>query len=200
MMGKLFDVVFRWFGKEATDYVEGQADKFLIQVGKDAVRWARFYVPVDTGELQASIGFTYQQREKRLTLHADTHYAYFVEFGTRFMLPRPFLRPAILKAVPPNVQASMEFGQIRTGGESIFGTRGGSVHAPKANAEKIRIGNRMNLVLDRHLGRTGARTKPSVSFLGRSARSTPGARAKFAGDRPSRRSRFGAINWSRFLE
>lgn len=201
MIGNLFNVAFQWFGKRATDYVEDKADKFLIRVGQDAVMWARIYVPVDTGELQASIGFTYQQREKRLTLHADTHYAFFVEYGTRFMLPQPFLRSAILKAIPPNVQTSMQFGQIRSGGESLFGTRGGSVHLPKANAQAIKIGNRMNQVIDRKIGgRTGARTRTSVSFLGRSSKSTPGVKSKFGGGRPSKRSRFGAINWSRFLD
>jgi HK97 gp10 family phage protein len=185
----LFNVVWNWFGKGATQYVEDKADKFLIQVGKGAVSWARHYVPVDTGELQNSIGFTYQQRdsngEKRLTLHADTHYAFFVEYGTRFMLPQPFLRPALLKAIPWNVRTTLEFGQIRQGGESIFGTRGGSVHAPKANAQVIHIGNRMNRVIDQKIAsKFRGRTPPRLEFMGRSAASTPQVHAKYAGGRP----------------
>ncbi|MGC8850599.1 MAG: HK97-gp10 family putative phage morphogenesis protein, partial [Candidatus Bathyarchaeia archaeon] len=37
----------------------------------------------------------HQVRDLRLELGADAHYALFVEFGTRWMQARPFLRPSL---------------------------------------------------------------------------------------------------------
>lgn len=61
-----------------------------------AAEEARRNVPVDTGELRESItcsadGLTAQVR-------ADAPYAALVEYGTRRMPPRPFLRPAAMTA------------------------------------------------------------------------------------------------------
>jgi hypothetical protein len=59
---------------------------------------ARDLVPKDTWQTHDSIGYTYDQKSKTLTLHADTPWALFLELGTYKMAARPFLRPALLRA------------------------------------------------------------------------------------------------------
>jgi HK97 gp10 family phage protein len=62
---------------------------------------ARVLVPVRTGALRASIVIdtpratgSKPEGERTITVSAGMFYAPFVEFGTRFMSARPYLRPA----------------------------------------------------------------------------------------------------------
>jgi HK97 gp10 family phage protein len=53
---------------------------------------------VDTGRLRASITHTLPERDERglrVRVGTDVEYARYLEFGTRRMAPRPFLRPAM---------------------------------------------------------------------------------------------------------
>lgn len=70
-------------------------DARMRAMGEAGVAEARRLVPVDSGNLQRSIGYSYDAKEKIITLYADQHYAYFVELGTRVSAARPYLRPAI---------------------------------------------------------------------------------------------------------
>ncbi len=49
----------------------------------------------DTGRLVGSIKTKYQPRELAGTVTASAKYAPFLEYGTRKMQPRPFMRPAL---------------------------------------------------------------------------------------------------------
>ena len=71
------------------------------EVTSDMLVMARARCPVRTGRLRASIagGATVKSRT-RLFLQATTHYASYVEFGTRFMRAQPYLTPAWNRAVP----------------------------------------------------------------------------------------------------
>jgi HK97 gp10 family phage protein len=55
--------------------------------------------PVDTGQLRASIGYSYDAQNKRLSLYADAPHALFCELGTSRMPARPYMRPA-LRVIP----------------------------------------------------------------------------------------------------
>ena len=71
----------------------GAAD-YATELAADAVvERARARVPVRTGALRASIRKAGGGR--RWIVTATMAYAAFVEFGTRFMAARPYLRPAI---------------------------------------------------------------------------------------------------------
>jgi hypothetical protein len=78
------------FVPAANKAIGGAVDGMMAQMGAAAVAEARRLVHVDTGQTQRSIGFTYEQSTKTLTLHADTRWALFLE------LKYPFLRPALL--------------------------------------------------------------------------------------------------------
>lgn len=54
----------------------------------------------DTGYLGASINHTIEVRETVVAVvKANANYGIYLELGTRFMAPRPFLRPALMAAM-----------------------------------------------------------------------------------------------------
>lgn len=74
-------------GDAAFGIVEGLADVWI----KESQR----VVPVDTGQLRARtnvVSIRSAGRSSNADLHADTPYAGFVEYGTRYVGPRPFFR------------------------------------------------------------------------------------------------------------
>ena len=73
--------------------IPGGADYATELAADGVINRARAIVPVRTGALKSSItkigggGFW--------IVTAETHYAGFVEWGTRFMAAQPYLRPAV---------------------------------------------------------------------------------------------------------
>ena len=65
----------------------------FAEAGEMIVSTAREIAPVRTGALRNSI--YYALEPWRLVVGAAVHYAAFVEYGTRKMAPRPYLRPAV---------------------------------------------------------------------------------------------------------
>lgn len=62
---------------------------------------ARSRAPVDTGRLRSSIQAGQIQRDDLgafIEVGTNVEYAGFVEFGTRYMSARPYMRPALLAA------------------------------------------------------------------------------------------------------
>ena len=64
--------------------------------GAETLSAARDIVPVRTGRLKASLYM--QPEETACRVAATAPYAVFVEWGTRYMSPRPFLLPAAREA------------------------------------------------------------------------------------------------------
>jgi HK97 gp10 family phage protein len=63
---------------------------------------ARVLAPVDTGRLRSSIMAT-KGRDSTgpyVEIGTNVEYAAFVEFGTRFQVAQPYLRPALAVAIP----------------------------------------------------------------------------------------------------
>ncbi len=65
----------------------------LPKVAIAAKTKAVLLTPVDTGALRRSINF--KVKGNRITLGSNLEYAMFVEYGTRFQAPQPFIKPAI---------------------------------------------------------------------------------------------------------
>lgn len=81
--------------KIAGDENIGKALLILGQVGEEA---AKSHAPVDTGHLRRSI--THQlvdggTENQHALVGTNVSYAIFQEFGTRFHVAHPFMRPAI---------------------------------------------------------------------------------------------------------
>jgi HK97 gp10 family phage protein len=174
---------FKWFGAAAQRHIDGKIHAGLMAAGQKTVGYARSYIHNRTGALSASVGFIYRQSDKTLTLHADAPYAWFVEFGTRFMIPHPFLRPALLKASPWWANTALQFQQIRSPGTTPM---------PRANAHAIARGNLMNRVID---SKFSGRKAPALVVHGPSARSTPQLVSKFGAGG----NRVRNVGWKRIL-
>lgn len=76
-----------------------EARAFLTKLCLRVERAAKRYAPVDTGRLRASIGHKLTADTTGLlgVVGTTVHYAGYVELGTRYMRPRPYLRPALAK-------------------------------------------------------------------------------------------------------
>jgi len=81
----------------------------ILRVGAQMEAYAKSIVPVRTGYLRSTIVFRAFERPLMFWFGATAPYASFVEFGTRFMAPRPYLRPA-LDAYLPRLMAAIKNG------------------------------------------------------------------------------------------
>jgi HK97 gp10 family phage protein len=80
-------------------HLDGPIAELLERLGSEIVEDAKDLAPVDTGHLRESIGHTVTGEgfESTLTVEASADYAGYVELGTRYMAPQPFLRPALYR-------------------------------------------------------------------------------------------------------
>lgn len=79
---------------------EGPVGKDLVKRALRVERRAKQLAPVDTGRLRSSIEHDVGRDSRGLVarIGTDVTYAIYLEFGTRRMTPRPFLRPALQAA------------------------------------------------------------------------------------------------------
>lgn len=70
----------------------------VIRAGYEIEREAKIMCPVDTGRLRASITTTVEESEQNIKVKVgtDVNYGPYLEFGTRYMRAKPFLRPAFM--------------------------------------------------------------------------------------------------------
>lgn len=58
---------------------------------------AQRYAPVDTGNLKRSIRLEIKDAGMTAEIAATAEYSPYVEYGTRFMLAKPYMQPAFLR-------------------------------------------------------------------------------------------------------
>ncbi len=73
-------------------------DSSVSEAGELCWRRARELAPVRTGRLRDSIRISRARRGEAI-VEATAPYAGYVEYGTRYMKPRPYMRPAAAEAV-----------------------------------------------------------------------------------------------------
>ena len=83
--------------------LEDSIEQALDQAGSQICDIARTIVPVRTGFLRSTIGYSADGLSLELT--ASAYYAGFVEFGTRRMHAEPYMRPAFYQFYPMLVDA-----------------------------------------------------------------------------------------------
>lgn len=85
----------------ALDKLKFGTEKEVLRLAIGVESAAKHLCPVDTGNLRRSI--THKPGRDGLGYYVDVGtnviYGPFVEFGTRYMRPQPYLRPAFLQAV-----------------------------------------------------------------------------------------------------
>jgi HK97 gp10 family phage protein len=154
--------IFRWFGDKVKAEIGRQIDGRMNATGAAVVEEARRLAPVGTGQLRDSIGYTYRQSDKTLQIHADAPHAFYVEFGTRFMRARPYLRPALLKAGRAFAgKTELQFAEVQSPGTTPM---------PKANAAAVAHNTASHRNYERRFGKKA----PKVVFYGQKSRSLTG--------------------------
>jgi HK97 gp10 family phage protein len=73
-----------------------KVDKAIQKAGIKCAALAKKACPVDTGRLRSSI--QYQGYILQMDVTTNVDYSKYIEFGTRYMQPRPFLGPAFQQA------------------------------------------------------------------------------------------------------
>lgn len=166
---------FTWLGDKVKTQVSDIIDGRMNSWGQRVVARAVHNCPKRTGQLANSIGYVYRQSDKKVIIHADAPYAFFVEFGTRLMRASPYLRPALIQEGTPfgvsKGSAELQFAQISTPG---------TMPMPRANAAAIASNTARNKGLNKALGKTA----PKVVFHGDTA-------ASMRHYKPAIRSRYG---------
>lgn len=87
--------------KEGMEKYKLGTEKAVLALALSVEASAKGLAPVDTGTLRRSITHKPGRDVRGFYVDVGTNvvYAPFVEFGTRFMRPQPYLRPAFLQAV-----------------------------------------------------------------------------------------------------
>lgn len=79
------------FLDEISNRIDADAHRIGQAVVKDAVQLA----PKETGRLAGSISYAYDNQTHEIKFLVGAEYGLFVEYGTRYMAPRIYLRRAI---------------------------------------------------------------------------------------------------------
>lgn len=77
------------------------------EVKKNATRGYIFTLKYSTGETKKSTSLAIKDNGLTAVVAPNTHYAIYVEYGTRKMNAKPFVRPA-LEAIKPNFLSDLE--------------------------------------------------------------------------------------------
>jgi HK97 gp10 family phage protein len=78
-----------------TERLRYEIGQELDVVGANMLNLSRSVVPVRTGFLQSTIYYSVTVEDMNVELGATAEYASYVEYGTRYMSPRPYIRPAV---------------------------------------------------------------------------------------------------------
>lgn len=87
--------MFRWFQDKVMGVVYGAVDARLLQAGQMWEQKSRALAPNRTGFLASMETFQVDKATHTLRLQMGAYYDIYQEFGTRFIPPRPHVRPAL---------------------------------------------------------------------------------------------------------
>ena len=82
-------------GQQVLDGISQRIDQQAMALGQQVVSIAERYAPKRTGRLATSISFTYSSTTHEISFIVGAPYGVFVEYGTRYSMAHPFLRPAL---------------------------------------------------------------------------------------------------------
>jgi HK97 gp10 family phage protein len=88
-------VQIEWNGQQVLDEVHNRIRDGMLKSAAQVVRIAESLAPKHTGRLATSIGFDFNDAELTVVFTVGASYGVFQEYGTRYIPPHPYLRPAI---------------------------------------------------------------------------------------------------------
>lgn len=95
------------FLEQAPRQIERDAERVVRRAGsrlnRTMVRNARFKGPYTVGDTRRSITLRFNGRMEA-AVRPHTHYAPYVEYGTRFMGSQPFVRPSFYSEMPKFIE------------------------------------------------------------------------------------------------
>lgn len=89
---------FQWHGDEFSREVRQRANDELTKLGNFLVDRMKQLAPVDTGFLRDSIEYEHRPEQLMIVVRVGPGYGIYQEFGTRFIKPHPYIRPALFEA------------------------------------------------------------------------------------------------------
>jgi len=108
--GKGRRVVISFNSNQFQQEINDRIDKQARQFGRVVVDLAQRFAPKRTGKLATSISYAYDNQTHSISFLVGAPYGVFQEFGTRYMNPHPYLRPALAQVAPIyGFNTSMEF-------------------------------------------------------------------------------------------
>jgi len=88
-------VQYQWNGQQVLDQIHQRIVQQMNDLGRQVVDIAVRYAPKRTGRLATSIHYMYNDATYTVAFVVDAPYGVFVEYGTRYQRPQPYLRPAL---------------------------------------------------------------------------------------------------------
>ena len=89
---------YQWNGQQVLDQVHQRIVTQMNELGRGVVSVAKERAPFRTGHLRNSIYYKWDDKTYTVAFVVDAEYGIFVEYGTRYMKPHPYLRPALAMA------------------------------------------------------------------------------------------------------
>jgi HK97 gp10 family phage protein len=83
------------FSQQFSNEVHARITKHMRQMGIVIENKAKELVPKRTGRLHDSITYSLDENNYTLSIVVGAPYGVFVEYGTRHMMPHPYIRPAL---------------------------------------------------------------------------------------------------------
>lgn len=95
-----FQKILKNLSKENREKCEKMIEKTAVRIESRA----KYFCPVDTGRLRASITHEIGSDKLSAVIGTNVEYSMYVEFGTRKMKAQPYLRPAFIESVAHMVE------------------------------------------------------------------------------------------------
>ncbi len=121
--------------------VNASIDKQARQFGLVVTDIARRLAPKKTGALALSITYAYDQNSHSISFIVGEPYGIFQEYGTRYMMANPYIRPALAQVAPIyGFDTSMEFRNvIRTDTKLLAHGPGYQMHRSLTEKQKAHV-------------------------------------------------------------
>lgn len=87
--------MIQWNGQEVIDAVHERIKANMLGLARAVVADAERRAPKRTGHLASTIGFDWNESTYSVVFTVDAPYGMFQEYGTRNMMPHPYIRPAL---------------------------------------------------------------------------------------------------------
>jgi HK97 gp10 family phage protein len=88
-------MLVEWNGQQVMDEVHNRIRNGMLASAEQVVSIARSLAPKKTGRLAMGLGYDFNDAELTVVFTAEAPWSIFQEYGTRYIPPHPYLRPAI---------------------------------------------------------------------------------------------------------